>query len=216
MNRKTAYQVLISGGKGTGKSTLADLLMRSHRRSFVFDLMGEYPAKGFSVARSHADVLRLVKAGWRRGFRIAYVPSGGDKRVELSNFAELICKIQRPYFDTPDGSTPPIPKVLLTVEEMRWSYPNGTQEPGFATICTLGRHYGIDVIGTTQRIAEVSTNFRGTSDVQFFFAQHDHTDHSTIAKMIGRRHVPALQSLKPHEYLRVFRGQVERGRNRLK
>lgn len=224
--RKTAFQVLIAGRKGQGKSTLADAITRGRNRIFVFDVLGEYGEKGFVVVRSLAEFLRETSKRWKRGFKIAYVPTEPfrDSKGKLINswpeqfskVSQLICKIQQPYKDTPDGKSPPIPKVLFIAEEMAWTYPNHSGFEGFKAICSLGRHYGIDCIGTTQRVAEVSTNFRGNCDLRFFFAQDEHTDISTICKMIGTQHKAALMALRPHEYLRMYQGQVTKGKNSLK
>ncbi len=229
--RKTAYQALVSGRKGQGKSTLADALARGRKRIFVFDVLGEYAAKGFHTVRSVADMIDHVRRNWRRGFKVAYVPTEpivlrnkqgrptgqvNSWPEQFSNVARAICSIQQPYYNTPDGQTPPIPKVLFIAEEMAWTYPHNSGFDGFKTICSLGRHYGIDCIGTTQRIAEVSTNFRGNCDVRFFFAQEEHTDIATICKMIGPKNKAALMALRPHEYLRMYQGQVTKGKNPLR
>jgi len=221
---KTAFQVLVSGMKGQGKTTLTDAIATGRKRIFVFDMLGEYAAKGFVEVRTYWEFMKCIRRGWKRGFKIAYVPfkpiKGQDDTTypaQLSQLAEIICSVQMPYKTTPDnGPTPPIPKVLFIVEEMKWSYPQGANCPGMGEICSLGRHYGIDVIGTTQRIAEVSTNFRGNCDVRYFFAQEEHTDITTIVKMIGPKNRDQLTGLAPHEYLRLFRGQLTKGKNRLK
>lgn len=227
MTRKTSFQVGIAGRKGQGKTVLSDSLARGRPRVVCFDFLGEYRAKGYVQVRTLDALKAEIRKRWKKGFRVSYFPSARfwndrkkvfehDFERDLSEVSELLCKIQQPYFDTPDGKTPPVPKLLLIVEEMRWSYPQNCSYQGFAVLCTLGRHYGIDVIGTTQRIAEISTNFRGTCDVRFFFAQEEHTDVTTIAKMIGTRNVGKLQALRPHEFLRFYGGQVTLHRNKLK
>lgn len=230
---KTALQVFVSGGKGQGKTTLTDAIAKTYGRIFVFDPNGEYRAKGYTQCASMAEVLQHVRKNWRKGWRVSFVPVrprsmfSGDSVVDakrergamtqqLNEFCALICEIQKPYFDTPDGKQPPQPKVCLIVDEMRWSYPQHASCEWLEVISTLGRHYGVDVIGTTVRFAEVSTMFRGNCDLQFFFAQHDATDLQTVSRMIGRENVPALRSLRPHEFLRVYHGKVERGKNPLK
>lgn len=203
--------------KGQGKTALSDFLARDRSRVVVFDVLGEYQGKGYTRATSMLEVMRLVRAGWRKGFRVAYFPTRADMPKQLDDLSALLCQVQDPYYRTPDGRAPPIPKILFIVEEMRWSYNHAAagKYSNFASIMTLGRHYGIDVIGTTQRIAEVSPNFRGNCDVRFFFAQEEHTDIDTIAKMIGPKNRAALMALRPHEYLRLYRAQIEKGRNRL-
>lgn len=214
--RKTSYQAFVSGRKGQGKTVLTDSLARAHSRVFVFDVLHEYPSKGFTCVRSMEELKAAVKTRWRKGWRIAYLPHRSNRPKQLHDLALTICDIQMPYKETPDdGTTPPIPKVLFIIEEMRWSYPNGCNYEGLAELTTLGRHYGVDMIGTTQRIAEVNTNFRGTSDVRFFFAQEEDRDIQAIAPMIGRHNVARLKALQVHECLRLYGGQVTLYRNNL-
>lgn len=213
--RKTSYAALVAGMKGQGKTALSDFLARDRARIVVFDVLGEYQGKGYVRAHSIGEVLKLIRKGWKRGYRIAYFPSREKMPFQLDELSGLLLRVQEPYFKTPDGKEPPIPKVLFIVEEMRWSYNHAAaaQYSNFATIMTLGRHYGLDVIGTTQRIAEVSPNFRGCCDVRFFFAQEEHTDITTITKMIGPKNRAALMGLQVHEYLRLYRNQLSKGRN---
>lgn len=215
--RKTSYAALVAGMKGQGKTALSDFLARDRSRVVVFDVLGEYQGKGFSRVENFNLLMAMIRRDWRKGFRIAYFPSRVNMPKQLDDLAGLLCQVQDPYYKTPDGRVPPIPKILFIVEEMRWSYNHAAAAKfdNFASIMTLGRHYGIDVIGTTQRIAEVSPNFRGNCDVRFFFAQEEHTDIDTIAKMIGPKNRAALMGLKPHEYLRLYRGQISKGKNRL-
>lgn len=217
--RKTAFQIFVSGRKGQGKTTLTDGIARGRDRVFCFDLLGEYRAKGFTLVHSMVELRAAVRKRWHKGWKIAFLPARPNAELkityagQLSDMCETICAIQQPYYDTPDGKHPPIPKVLFLIEEMRWSYPNGCNLPGMPTLTTLGRHYGVDMIGTTQRVAEVSTNYKGNADVQYFFAQDAAADIETIGRMIGREHIAALKALKPHHYLRLYQGQVILGRN---
>lgn len=217
MYQKTAWQGFVSGGKGQGKTTLTDALMKPYKRVFAFDPNGEYAAKGYTTFLSLHLVIDYLKKNKKRGYKIAYVPAFKGMTAQLDKFCEIICTSQLAYFNTPDlGPVPPIPKVALIVDEMRWSYPQHASCPWLEMIATRGRHYGVDAIGTTVRFAEVSTSFRGVCDLQFFFAQHDATDLRTAGGMIGKQNIPALRALKPHEFLRVFRGVVTRGKNSLK
>lgn len=224
--RKTSFQLFVSGRKGQGKTTLTDAVAAGFNRVFVYDILGEYQAKGYVVVRSMAEMRAAVRKRWKKGWRVAFVPArpreksktdpGISYQSQLAEMCDTICRIQMPYKETPDGRQPPIPSVLFIIEEMRWSYPTSANISEMAELTTLGRHYGVNMIGTTQRIAEVSTNFKGTSDARYFFAQDEAADIDTIARMIGRQHLPALKSLRPHQYLRMFQGRVEKGQNKLR
>lgn len=214
--QKKSTQIFIAGGKGQGKTTLIDAIASTRPRVFCFDPNGEYLSKGYHQSSTIADAARYAANNWARGFRIAFVPSFENMQTQLDQFSHLICKLQQPYKDTVDGKMPPIPKVLLIIDEMQWVYPQHANCPWFQMIMGRGRHYGIDVIGAAVRLAEVATRFRGVCDLHFFFAQHDHTDIATASKMVGRANVGFLKSLRPHEFLRVYQGQVTRGKNNLR
>jgi hypothetical protein len=213
---KTAFQGLVSGSPGQGKTTLVNAIAAG-RRVVVFDNNGEYHAKGFHAVTTVRGFYGAVADRWHDPkLRVAFVPPPGGERQALSEISEALCTIQQPYKVTPDGRVPPIPKVLFIVEEMDASFPSHVYDGWFAEICGRRRHYGIDVLGVTLKPSLVSTRFRGTCDVQYFFAHHDHVDIQTIGKMVGPKHAAHVAHLQPHCYLRRFRGQISYGKNRLR
>lgn len=211
---KDAQRIGIWGASGSGKSTLAKVLCAKAGRVVVFDPMDEYRGLGFRRCETFREVAGYIKQNWRGRFRIAYVPPEHREAAALHRLAHLLRQIQQPYYE---GK--PIPKLTLVVEEMNTGYPVRdlpAELSGFPGLCSRGRHYGIEIIGISQRIAEVNTRFRGNTNVAYFFAQGDHRDTTTITQMIGPEHRAALHALQRHEYLR--RGEdraVVKGRNSL-
>lgn len=181
----------------------------------VFDPNGEYRAKGYVETHTLAGLRAAIAANWTRTFRVCYVPQPGYERARLSDVATLLCQVQDPYYKTPDGKRPPIPRILFMVDELDVSFPTAAYDGGFATLCGRSRHYGIDVLGCTPRLSQVSTRFRGTCDIQYFFAQYDATDLKTLAGMVGPAAARRVGTFQPHDYLMRHRGQISFGRNRL-
>lgn len=204
--------IAIFGQRGSGKTTRTRALIAQGRRVVVFDPIGEYArSPGFAECRSLREVLKRLKAGWGRGFRIAYVPSGDHPRM-LHGLASMLWQAQEPYERGIDRR-----QVLLVVEEMNLGYPVSKLPAGYTGMsrATLqGRHRGINVIGVSQRPALVSADFRGQVAETYALKLATAQDLDAICRVYGREHEPALRGLKEHEWLRFAGGTVARGKNR--
>jgi DNA helicase HerA-like ATPase len=202
--------IAIWGRRGAGKSTLAKKLLGGHRRVIVFDPMGEYALRGFRVCGSLEAVLRVLKANWSRGFRIAYVPSGDFPRM-LHGLATLIWHAQAPYQTGADRR-----ELLFVVEEMNLGYPATklrADYSGMTKITLQGRHRGISIIGISQRPAGVSADFRGMVAQTYVLPLSTALDLRAVTDVYGREHDRALRALRPHAWLRFLDGQVIAGKN---
>lgn len=203
-----AGRIGIWGRSGSGKSTYAKRLIKGRKRIVVFDPLSEYGGAGFKVVHTVDAVRRAMRADWR-GFRIAIVPSAGSEPRTLSSLCKLLMAAQQPYKETGKGAG-----VTLVVEEMSLSFPvsGGAQKaPGFAQVCSMGRHYGIEVIGISQRIAEVATRFRGNCTETVVLRQKGPRDLDAAAAElgVGRAQVEALGRL---EYLHEKDGKITPGK----
>ncbi|WGT50157.1 hypothetical protein [Thioclava nitratireducens] len=206
-----AGRIGVWGRSGSGKSSYAKARLKSARRVVVFDPLGEYGAEGFKVVdhqRDGLDAVRLKMIEDWRGFRIAYQPPSGREVAALSALSRLLIAAQAPYKDTGRGAG-----LTLVVEEMNLSFPvaGGAQKcAGFAEICSRGRHYGIEVIGISQRIAEVATRFRGNCTETVVFPQKGKRDLDAAAAELGV-HPDQVRELKNLHYLHEQAGEVTSG-----
>ena len=209
-----AGRIGVWGRSGSGKSTYVKRLIRGRRRLVIFDPLAEYgPELAIrSVEHRRADSLddvrKAIASDWT-GFRVAYVPPAGKEAQALSALSKLLMAAQKPFKDGRSRMG-----LTLVVEEMNLSFPvsGGAQKaPGFADICSRGRHYGIEVIGVSQRIAEVATRFRNNCTETVVLAQKGPRDIDAAAAEIGgdRRLVTGLQNL---EYIHEKAGQITRGK----
>ena len=203
------------GRSGSGKSSYTKALIRDRKRLVVFDPLAEYgPEMGLAtVNHDHRaaldDVRKKMVSNWA-GFRLAYVPPAGREPDALSALCRLLMAAQQPFKDGKRGALP----LTLVVEEMNLSFPvsGGAQKcPGFADVCSRGRHYGIEVIGVSQRIAEVATRFRNNCTETIVLAQKGPRDVDAAAAETGgdRSSVTGLQNL---EYLHENKGDVRKGK----
>ncbi|QIE44463.1 hypothetical protein G5B38_02370 [Pseudohalocynthiibacter aestuariivivens] len=158
MSASTAGRIGIWGASGSGKSSYVKQLLKGRARMVVFDPLAEYAPLCNVTVRSLDSVRLAMRKDWR-GFRIAYVPVAGQEPRSLSALAKLLIAAQEPYRQTGAGG-----QITMVVEEMNLSFPvhgGAEKAPGFADVCSRGRHFGIEVYGLSQRIAEVATRFRG-------------------------------------------------------
>jgi DNA helicase HerA-like ATPase len=215
---KDAEIILVTGGRGSGKTTRQIELTRGHDRVIVLDPIGSYKAQGFRTVRTLKEVYKAIKAGWHTGFKlILRTPSDEAGCIAvMKELAAALFIIQKPYYSGRDKR-----KIMLVIDEAHKFFPNRRmapieQEP-LENIIALGRHYGIEMIAASQRIAKVWTEYRGNCSQSYFFMQGDHTDFSAVLSIIGNEHREALRGLKVHEYLHKGQGlNVAKGRNAAK
>lgn len=197
----------VYGRRGQGKSTRVKEIIRPRGRVLVFDPMNEYGLEGFR----RVDWQRLPAALSAGSFRLAYVPKRGHARQAL----DAICKHMLERWEGRRGG----PHITLVIEEMSISFPSEKLPDelwGMAAMCEQGRHAGIDVIGTTQRPARVSTIFRGNCEQTYIFGLSDWNDVGAVANMIGPEWKNKLRELPQHEYLLYRDAKVTTGKNLLK
>lgn len=214
---KDAKIIGIWGGRGSGKSTRAKSMTRDCRRVIVVDPLADWGGRGsgFVTVDSLPKLYKHLRDNWGRGFRVVYLIGQGNPVAELAALSKALFVIQRPYKDGKDAR-----KITLVVDEMSISVPNRQligDERQFLNLCNLGRHWGVEIIGISQRMAQVHMDFRGNTSEDYYFRLGDAVDSGRALQRIGREHKAALASLKTHEYLFFASGQgVIKGKNNLK
>mgnify|MGYP000566087522 CR=1 FL=1 len=213
--KSDAGRVGVWGRSGSGKSSYVKRLIKARKRLVVFDPLAEYGSALRIGTVEHRrrdsldDVRKAMLSNWA-GFRVAYVPPAGKETAALSALSKLLFACQQPFKDGKPGAK----MLTLVVEEMNLSFPvsGGAQKcPGFADICSRGRHYGIEVIGVSQRIAEVATRFRNNCTETVVLAQKGPRDLDAAAAELGihKAQVSKLQNL---DYLQEKGGTVTKGK----
>lgn len=208
MSASTAGRIGVWGRSGSGKSSYAKRLLKGRGRVVIFDPLDEYGREGFKTVRSVDAVRMAMRKNWS-GFRVAYVPPAGGEARALSALCRLLFAAQAPYRQSGRGQG-----ITLVVEEMNMSFPVAGGDkicPGFAEVCSRGRHYGIEVIGLSQRIAEVSTRFRGNCTETVCFAQKGPRDLKAASDELGVA-VTRVQALENLSYLHEQAGSVTEGK----
>lgn len=216
-HKPSVKMIFCCGAKRSGKSTSVkgdDL--KGKNRVIVFDTLGEYhDLKGFKQARKLADILKIIKAGWKKGFKIAYFPVAGDRIKQLDDLCKMILQVQMPYFESKDTR-----QVWLVVEELNESFPNtgGNAPRGaqyFPELCSRGGHYGVNIIGISQRPAEVHARFRGNVDVVRSYRLAFAEDIKTVGNMLPKGETPDFFNMETHEFIQIEGKNIKRGKNKL-
>lgn len=190
------------GASGSGKSSWVKQRLNGTPRVVVFDPQDEYGGlRGFRrfTQATTADMQRHILGNWR-SFRVAYVPPAGAEAEALSALAWYLATLQ----DTAEAQGKPRPKLTLVAEELNLAFPThgATRCTGFAELCSRGRRRHIELIGVSQRIAEVSSRFRGNCTEQVIFRQGEKTDRERAAANAGVR-MDEIFALKRLEYFHL-------------
>jgi len=208
VSKSNAGRIGVWGASGSGKSAYVKKAIKGMKRVVVFDPLDEYSTEGMQRCRTVDEVRVAMVKKWKT-FRIAYVPPAGREPRALSQIAKLLMVAQMPYKSTGKGQG-----ITFVVEEMNLSFPvhgGDAKARHFADICSRGRHYGITVYGLSQRIAEVSTRFRGNCTQSIVLRQQGPRDIQAAVDASGatRAEVMALKNL---DYIAESNGERTNGR----
>lgn len=205
----SAGRIGVWGASGSGKSSYVKKAIKGRGRVVVFDPLAEYGPLCRVTVRTADDVRKAMASQWR-SFRIAYVPPAGMEARALSQLCKLLMRAQQTYKDTGRGMG-----LTLVVEELNLSFPvsgGAARCPGFAEVCSRGRHYGIEVYGLSQRIAEVDTRFRGNCTETVVLRQQGPRDLRAATDVLGiSTDGNAVRNLRNLQYLHERNGKVSKG-----
>ena len=179
-SKSNAGRVGVWGASGSGKSAYTKQRIAQLKRVVMFDPLAEY--ENAKAVSRFIDVQREIARNWL-GFRVSYRPSMGAEMEALDRLSAFLLRVQKPFKDGNPGRN-----LTLVVEEMNTAFPvsGGARNcRNFAEICSRGRHYGIEVIGVSQRLAEVETRFRGNCTETVVFRQKGIRDRGAAAAEIG-------------------------------
>lgn len=192
-------RVGIFGASGSGKTTKALKLAKICRRLIVFDVLDDFVGK-FKRFTDLAELKRFCVYNYVKGFRVSYVPPYGAEAKALDELSQFIKNLQIGYKDNLHGV-----KITLFVDELNRSFPLGyTREKplnGFGFLCNQGRHYGVNLIGVSQRLSLVDMPFRSNLSDIYFFRFSDFNDIKAACAIIGSQNRRKILDLKNYEYI---------------
>jgi len=212
---KSASLTGVYGGRGQGKSTHVKALIRNEKRVVVFDPMREYGSlPGFTAAASLHQIRDRMIAGKGQAYKIAYQPLTEDFPLALHQLCRFLFQAQKPYFENRSRAD-----IALVVEELNMTAPSHNLpkgQEGFKAAVLQGRHYGLNIIGVTQRPKLVAPYFRDNCEDEVVFKLACPDSIAYVEKKIGNASDRGqIFALKPHEYLHIQGFNVTKGKNQL-
>jgi len=176
--------ILIFGKRGTGKSYLAEKLITSERRLFIFDTLGEYESGVIFDNENIDQCLEFWRHVYYNDFRIVYRPLKPD--AEIDNIAELVFVLGN---------------LTFVVEEIDCYCTSFQISDSFAHIVQRGRHKNITLIGVTQRPFGIHRLLTSQAKEIYVFGTNEPRDRDYLKQLLGQEIEAKLDQLKQYEYV---------------
>ena len=205
-NTNTAKVTAIMGATGCGKTTtLRALLAKPKRRRTIIwspkEPIDNYAAlyAGSVVVNSASEVLRLVKAAGRGEFHLVFRPRL-NREVDQAQFG-AVCKIAMAARD-----------VTVVVDELHTVTRPSWAPDGWSELIMMGRGYGCEVFGLSQRPASIDKDFLSNASMVHTGRLAFADDAKAVAKSLT---VPwtDVMNLTGYQWIRrdILGGKVTRG-----
>lgn len=182
--------VAVAGRKGSGKSSLTREILRRNERLFLFDTMGEHrwvPEQFYDLA--DAQCFLWESSQERQEFCASYISESSQTDALETDF----CEISIAVYETGN--------LTFAVEEIPMlSQPQWEPEP-FDRIVRLGRHHGINLLYTAQRLSECPRRLTAATDVFILFRHTEPRDLDAIAERCGPEVARVVPALGEHEFV---------------
>ena len=196
-----AQRLGIFGASGSGKTTKARELTGKLGRIVYFDPLQELAReRGIKAFRDLESLKSALRKEFARGFRFAFCPGFGDEISQLNDLCYFLVALQNGYMTGQHTA-----KMTLVVDELDLGFPSGMtqRDPknGFAYLCRRGRHYGINLVGISQRPAQVDVCFRANCSGMYLFRHTDPIDFDIGVKMLGREYRETFRKLDNYQYI---------------
>ena len=195
----SSRRIGIFGASGSGKTTKALELVKDCKRLIVFDVLDDFTGK-FTRITNFTFLKTFLIKNYAKGFRVAFVPPSGSEPFALSELCLFLKLLQRGYKEGKHQV-----KICLFVDELNVSYPlgyhNRNPQNGFSFVNLQGRHYGINVVGVSQRPSLVCLPFRANLSDVFIFRMADFNDIKAAVQMFGSAYRQQILDLPNYKYL---------------
>jgi energy-coupling factor transporter ATP-binding protein EcfA2 len=207
----------IFGRSGSGKSSLMNEILLSQNRVILFDFLNTRrpfaKKNGFKECTTLKDMKHAFIKGYGKGFRIWYRPPIKNQVKALHELSDWLFSVSSMRSDLGFD----LPMITLAVDEMSNCYPV-TRLPdnlqGFTHLCKAGRHFNINIVGATQRPAQVSTEFRGQLDRIALLSLNVPADFEAVRKLGGPEAEKMVREMPKYNYVLLDNGQLTHGQTR--
>ena len=200
--QRQTQRVGIFGASGSGKTTKARELIQGLDRVVCVDPLGDFRNLTGAVVIS-GDLVSVKNEIVRRystGFKIVFVPIFGQVEKQLNDLCYFLVKMQAGFLAGFHDA-----QITLVVDELDEGFASGIMQRnsanGFGYLCKRGRHYGINLVGISQRTAQVDVCFRGNLSALYLFRHADPIDTQKAVDMIGREYKKTFINLPDYHYI---------------
>lgn len=205
-NTNTAKVIAIMGATGCGKTTAlrAMLAKPKRKRTIVWspkEPIDNYAAlyPGSVVVNSATEVLRLVKAAGKGEFHIVFRPRL-NREIDQAQFG-AVCKIAMAARN-----------VTMVVDELHTVTRPSWAPDGWSELIMMGRGYGCEVFGLSQRPASVDKDFLSNASMVHTGRLAFADDAKAVAKSLTVQWADVM-NLTGYQWIRrdILTGKVTRG-----
>lgn len=205
-NTNTAKVTAIMGATGCGKTTTLRALLAKPKRKRTIVWSPKEPIDNYAalyagsvVVNSAAEVLRLVKAAGKGEFHIVFRPRL-NREVDQAQFG-AVCKIAMAARN-----------VTMVVDELHTVTRPSWAPDGWSELIMMGRGYGCEVFGLSQRPASVDKDFLSNASMVHTGRLAFNEDAKAVGKSLT---VPwqDVMNLSGFQWIRrdILTGKVTRG-----
>lgn len=181
--------VAVIGSTGSGKSHFVKrVLAEKPERLMVWDAMREYGHAGKVIKGKTSDLVAALRKAGRGSFSLVYQPTKETEAKMRDQFA-IFCR-----------AALAVGRVMLVVEELALVTKAGYSPPGWLEVVTGGRHYGLIVVGTSQRPALLDKTFFSNCTMIRVGKLTSAGDKKALSDAIDVP-VDMLRELKPRQWL---------------
>lgn len=205
-NTNTAKVTAIMGATGCGKTTTLRALLAKPKRKRTIVWSPKEPIDNYAglyagsvVVNSASEVLRLVKAAGKGEFHIVFRPRL-NREVDQAQFG-AVCKIAMAARN-----------VTMVVDELHTVTRPSWAPDGWSELIMMGRGYGCEVFGLSQRPASVDKDFLSNASMVHTGRLAFNEDAKAVGKSLT---VPwqDVMNLSGFQWIRrdILTGKVTRG-----
>lgn len=181
--------MLITGKSGSGKTTFCKKLIQQINRKFVIDsLRREY--EGFP----NNDYLTWLDTYQHQiDLKNFYITSKWSNPVEIFGF----------FWKVIDADARDFMHAVLIIEEISLYMGSNFIDDNLKNLILLGRHGRLNLIGVTQRLANVHNDFISNAESIITFAQDGHREMAILREYVEKENLSTIKNLARGEYVFV-------------
>jgi hypothetical protein len=174
---------IVFGKRGSGKTCKAANLVKTTSRVLFYDTLGHDYKNGVVFL----DLAKL-KAYWRtvyqKNFRLIYRPD--DPERDFPEVCRLVAACQR---------------LTVVVEELDLFFSGGRCCDEFTHLIFRGRHYGVELVGVTQRPRGFGRGLTAMAKEFFIFSTREPDDVKYFRDRLGDEVAEKIQQLDQFNYV---------------